>query len=70
MNEMMRQEPDRLLAIRIAGHSPLGRSGEAGDDRYRVGQTSRPVPIDGIHMGVDLNKSHYGVDSLPVRKGG
>ena len=70
MDEMMRQKPDRLVVIRFAGRSSFNRAGETGNDQSRIGQASRAVPIDGIHMGVDLDKSRDGMDSLPVHKGG
>ena len=54
MHEMMSQEPDRFLTIRISSRSPLDGPGQARDDLGGIEKAAAAVPVDGVDMGVDL----------------
>ena len=70
MDEVMGQEPDRLIPVGLAGHPPLDGSCEAGNDLLRLDRTSGAMPVDGIHMGVDREKAWGGGGGASIRKRG
>ena len=57
MDEMVGQEADRLVPVRCARNPPLDGCSKAGDDLGRIGEASRAMPVDGIHVGVDLEQA-------------
>ena len=66
MNQMMGQEPDRLLPIGPALDPAIDGGGEVCDNEGLIGQASRAVPVDGIDMGIDLQQPLDGTGGLPV----
>ena len=66
----MGQESDGFVAIRLAGDPPLDGASEIRNDPGRIDEAPRAMPVDGIHMGVDLNEPLGRPGSLPVGEGG
>ena len=70
MNEVMGQEANGFIPVGLANDAPLDSSCEAGKELLGRNRTAGATPVDGIHMGVDLEKAWGGGGDASIRERG